>query len=57
MLLGTPESSPKHGCGTVHCAPPREDVDLLLEASELGRCGGVGSVISSGDFQTRNRSE
>lgn len=37
--------------------PPREDVDLLLEASELGRCGGVGSVISSGDFQTRNRSE
>lgn len=55
MLLGTTESSPKHSCGIVHCA--REDFDLSLGAGELGRCGGVEIEISSGDFQTRNRSE
>lgn len=53
MLHGTTESSPEHSCAVVHW----EDFHLPLEAGELGGCGGVQIMISSGDFLTRTRSE
>lgn len=53
MLYWATESSPKHSYGIVRW----EDFNLPLMADELGGCDGVQIVISSGDFQTRTRSE